>query len=213
MSLLLALGGVALALLLLRRVSRRPQERPDTFLAQFHKAHELGADDRHAEALAALDAIDARDLPPQLMAIWLNNRAYFLALLGRTTEALAQLDDADALLDPRDEEGELDAEQTRGCITGTRGIALHLAGRHKEGEFHLRRALALGDKVIGREGDAGGPRSRAERALAAERWWWLAETYGARGDSSSRYTCLTQAAGITDGGRFAERARRTLTAN
>ena len=80
----------------------------------------LSALGRHDDALAKLDAFAPSKPAPQLLATWLNCRAYVLTMLNRADEALACLDDAAILVDTSSPSG----QSLSGCISGTRGIAL-----------------------------------------------------------------------------------------
>jgi tetratricopeptide (TPR) repeat protein len=146
--------------------------------------------ERHAEALATLDRHGPRHPPPQLMADWLNARAYELTALGRAGEALAHLDDAALLVDELTASG----RSLAGCIAGTRGIALLHLGRLDEAEAQLLRALGMGQAATREEGRPG-PIGRSERVLAGERWYWLAEIAARRGQDEEAHRRLMTAAG------------------
>jgi hypothetical protein len=182
-----------------------PRARRFIFLMQ--RAHELGKDDRFVDALAELDQVDPTGVAPMAMALWINNRAYFMARAGRAADALSELDDAEQLA--RNEETAVGTNLI-GCIVGTRGIALHLVGRHDEAEAALQRALKLGVEAEVHEGQRGGPIREEEERLRAERWWWLSQIAAARGDLALQTERLSTAAGFDNGGRFAERARASL---
>jgi tetratricopeptide (TPR) repeat protein len=154
---------------------------------------------RHQEALAKLDEFAPRKPAPQVMATWLNCRAYLLAMLDRPQEALAHLEDAVVLVDTSTAAG----RSLAGCISGTRGIALLRLGAVQEAETFLLRAFDLGKEAMAAEG-AGGPVAEQERLLAAERWYWLAEIASRLGqaDEARRRWLLASAAE----GPFAARA-------
>jgi tetratricopeptide (TPR) repeat protein len=162
--------------------------------AAMNVAYLLGKLQRHSEALATLDGHGPRHPPPQLMARWLNGRAYVLTMLGRAEEALAHTEDAALLVDELTPLG----RSLAGCITGTRGIALLHLGRLEEAEGHLMRALEIGQVAAAEEGGRDGYVARGERVLAGERWYWLAEIATRRGHEEEARRRL-QTAAAADG--------------
>jgi tetratricopeptide (TPR) repeat protein len=194
---LLGFAAVVFFLVIARGGARRPARVRDAFA----RSYELSREGRWREALEAIDTVDTRRLNPYGMALWLNNRAYYLAQLARSDEALRQLDQAEPLIDREEPEH----KRLYACIVGTRGIALHLGGRHDEAELELRRALAISDAI---PESAHEQIVAQERSLAGERWWWLAEIARARGDAAAENAALQRSASFD--GRFAERARERL---
>jgi tetratricopeptide (TPR) repeat protein len=164
----------------------------------------LSALERHEEALAKLDEFPPRKPSPNLLAMWLNNRAYQLTMLNRASEALPCLDDAAIVVDGSTPKGQTLA----GCISGTRGIALFHLGSFAEAETCLLQAFAMGEEAVAAEDRRGGPVAEQERWLAAERWYWLAEIASALGhtdEARRRYQRASEGQG-----RFAARARAVL---
>jgi tetratricopeptide (TPR) repeat protein len=159
---------------------------------------------KHSEALAKLDEFAPKRPSPELMAAWLNSRAYELAMLDRAEEALAHLDDGDLLVDDKTPAG----QSLAGCIAGTRGIALLRLGRLQEAESLLLRAMDLGTSAVAREARAGGPVAQQERGLAAERWYWLSEIAERLGQPDEARRRLKLAAAAE--GPYATRAQTRL---
>ena len=157
-------------------------------------AYLLGKLQRSSEALETLDRYGPRHPPPQLMAQWLNARAYALTMLGRADEALAHVEDAALLVDELTPQG----RSLSGCTTGTLGIALLHLGRLEEAEGHLRRALEIGAVAAAEEGRPDGLVARSERFLTGERWYWLAEIAERRGHQEEARRRL-QTAAAADG--------------
>jgi tetratricopeptide (TPR) repeat protein len=161
----------------------------------------LSAMGRHEEAFKRLEAFAPKRPSPNLMAQWLSSRAYLLTMMGRADEALVHLDDAGVVVDDTTTTGRLLA----GCIAGTRGIAeLHL-GRLQDAEGNLLRALEIGDEAVAADRRPDGIVARQQRALAGERWFWLAEIANRRGDLREAARRLELAAEAE--GPFADRAR------
>jgi tetratricopeptide (TPR) repeat protein len=164
----------------------------------------LSAREQHEEALAKLDELSPKKPSPNLLASWLNSRAYELAMLDRAAEALPCLDDAAIVVDASTPAG----QSLAGCISGTRGIALFHLGRFEEAERHLLQAFATGKEAAAAEDRRGGAVAEQERWLEAERWYWLAEIATALGHADEgrrRYQLASEG-----DGRFARRAKARL---
>jgi hypothetical protein len=159
------------------------------------------------EALSDLDEIDTRTFSPYEVALWLNNRAYVLALLGSTAQAFDSLSDADELLIGTEEsEPAHDVDMLRACIIGTRGIALLHAGKLDEAEAHLQDAFDRGAPHL--TSDDAGVRWQ-EQNLAAERLWWLGLIAHKRGDETRRRDLLQRASKF-DETAYGQKARQAL---
>lgn len=161
------------------------------------------------EVLRELDQVDVRDFSPFDVALWLNNRAYVLALQGCTPEALAHLRDAEELLIGVEDPELLirhEPELLVSCIIGTRGIALLHGGSIDEAEVHLDDALALGMRHL-ESHDA--EFAYVQRFLAAERLWWLAMIAEKRGDAEHRMERLRRASEFAET-PYGEKARQAL---
>lgn len=158
------------------------------------------------ESLSDLDEIDTSSFSPYEVAVWLNNRAYVLALLGLTAQAIDSLSDAEELLGGDDTEHANDVEMLQACIIGTRGIALLHAGNLDEAETHLQHAYERGVPRLTSE-DAGV--RWQEQNLAAERLWWLALIAHKRGDEGRRLDLLRRASSFSET-IYGEKARQTL---
>jgi tetratricopeptide (TPR) repeat protein len=140
-------------------------------------------------ALEELDRVTLRHLHPSQVALWLNNRAYTLALLGRADDALDNLRDAEDLL--VGEEALVRDPSLMACISGTRGIALFRKGQLDPAEKALELALRLEDDSVAYQFD---PETEANPARTAERWWWLSEIARQRGDDREARLRLERAA-------------------
>jgi tetratricopeptide (TPR) repeat protein len=178
-----------------RRLPARTKQAVRIFLA-----NALISARRLDEAVDELDRVSLKDLgTPGEVAMWLNNRAYALALLGRPEEALEHLDDArDLLLDP---DGENNDGELRACLTGNRGIALLGAGRLEEAEATFRRAR---DEALARPGGA-------TEEFEAEYEFWLSELARLRGQGEAQRAHLERAAGHARA-EYGLRAREALRA-
>jgi tetratricopeptide (TPR) repeat protein len=170
------------------------------------QAYVLTSAGRYEEALAALDAIPLRGLSSDQTALWLNNRAYALALMGRSDEALDHLDDAGAIF----ADGGLEDTQLQSCLHGTRGIALLRSGALDEAEQELRAALELGE-TLPSPADPSDLASADRERLTAERYYWLAEVAVARQQRDEAQACLRLAAELP-GTPFGRRALERLAA-
>lgn len=160
------------------------------------------------QLLAELDLVDTGSMLPRDIAEWLNGRAYILALLGSTDEALEHLLDAEEILAADGDEGVRDRrrEMLVSCVIGTRGIALLHAGSIAEAESELEKALALGHTEL----DCEDPDlAYAHRQLTAERLWWLSVAAERRGQTGRRLDLLKQAAAL-DGTPYGDRAVAAL---
>jgi tetratricopeptide (TPR) repeat protein len=159
---------------------------------------------RHSEALEKLDAFAPKRPSPELLALWLNSRAYELTMLGRAEEALIHLDDAATVAGQETAAGQC----LTGCIMGTRGIALLHLGRLREAEDLLLGALDRGRAAAAAEGVGDGPVHQQERFLAGERWFWLSEISERQGRTDEARRRLDLAALAK--GPYAERAQARL---
>ncbi|MCS6912071.1 MAG: hypothetical protein RMK29_20460 [Myxococcales bacterium] len=179
----------------------------DEQLIRINLACALNGLKEHEQALEELDRVCLRHLQPHQIALWLNNRAYTLALLGRPEDALDHLRDAEELLAGDDGLGRDMA--LLACISGTRGIALLRMGDLDRAEKALQLALQL-------EGEGGAwkfdPDVEANPARTAERWWWLSEVARARGQEAEARLRLERAAAhpFTEYGARARQALRAL---
>lgn len=168
----------------------------------------IGVSSLH-DALSGLDRIDTSGLTTYEIASWLNNRAYVLALLGSTTEALQHLSDADELLagsEATDPVTRYSLEVLASCVIGTRGIALLHAGSLDEAEADLQHAFDRGAPHIGSDDAAI---AHVQQQLAAERLWWLALIAEKRGDASRRVELLRRASAFA-ATPFGAKAREAL---
>lgn len=168
--------------------------------------HDTG---RHEDAVRALDQVDVHALSPFDIAHWLNTRAYSLGLMGRTSEALEHLRDAEDLLVGIEDTEPVPPESVQvlaSCIIGTRGIALLHGDSLDEAETLLERALALGATQLE---EASGYMVAVQQRLAAERLWWLARIAEKRGDMAHRLHCLRRASKFADA-RYGIEARKAL---
>lgn len=181
-------------------LSQRPPS-VDEQLIRINLACALNGLGCYEHALEELDLVVLRHLPPHQVALWLNNRAYTLALLGRPADALSDLGDAEDLLSGDDEL--MRDPSLLACISGTRGIALYRQGQHEPAERALEMALQLERVAAQRDGEEPNP------GRTAERWWWLSEIARARGDGEEARVRLARAAAhpLTE---FGARARRAL---
>lgn len=143
----------------------------------------------HRQALEELDKVALAHLSPAQVALWLNNRAYTLALLGRADDALDNLKDAEELLGG--DEDSLRDLSLRACMAGTRGIALYEKGDLGAAEQALREALHLEEDHASFSPDLA---AEPNPARTAERWWWLGQIARARGDVAEQRRCLRRAA-------------------
>lgn len=161
------------------------------------------------DVLSDLDRIDTSGFSHYEIALWLNNRAYVLALLGSTTESLEHLSDADELLagaDEADPSIRYAVELLASCIAGTRGIALLHAGTLDDAETSLQDAFERGAVYLGSE---NATIVVQQQHLAAERLWWLAVIAEKRGDTSSRVGLLRRASTFSRT-PYGEKARQAL---
>ena len=159
---------------------------------------------RHAEALEKLDEFAPKRPSPELLAHWLNSRAYELTMVGRAEEALTLLDDALVVVDSETPAG----RSLKGCIMGTRGIALFHLDRLPEAEELLLGALEEGRLAAVAEGAGDGPVHQQERFLAGERWYWLSAISERQGHPTEAHRRLELAA-LAEG-PYAERALARL---
>ncbi len=178
----------------------------DEQLVRINLACALNGTRQYDQALEELDRVSLQHLLPQQVALWLNNRAYTLTLLGRPDDALDNLRDAEDLLAGDDGLGR--DPSLLACISGTRGIALFRSGKYEPAEKALELALSL-------EGDAQArfdPDLLPNPARTAERWWWLSEIAKARGDQDEVRVRLLRAAShpLTEFGSRAQEALRAL---
>lgn len=160
----------------------------------------------HAEALEELDRVSLKDLQPSEVALWLNNRAYTLAFLGRADDALDNLNDADELMagdDTLSRDPLLAA-----CISGTRGIAYYNKGDLDGAEKALLLALRQEEDGVAMQFD---PEWQVDPARTAERWFWLGEIARTRGDFAEARRRYERASAHT-GTEFGIRAKKSLTA-
>lgn len=163
------------------------------------------------ELLAELDLVDTHSMLPRDIAEWLNGRAYLLALLGSTDEALEHLLDAEEILAADGDEGgkrDRRREMLVICIIGTGGIALLHAGSIEHAEAELEKALALGKAALDCECDDP-DLAYAHRQLTAERLWWLSLAAERRGQTGRRLDLLKQAAAL-GGTPYGDRAVEVL---
>lgn len=159
----------------------------------------------HPQALEELDRVQLDELQPAEVALWLNNRAYTLAFLGRSADALDNLKDATDLL--TGEEGGSHDPMLLSCISGTRGIALFHGGDLDGAEEALLSALRQEEEAVTLRFD---PELQVDPARTAERWYWLGEIARSRGQASEarrRYERATHYAGT----EYATRASRRLS--
>lgn len=160
----------------------------------------------HQQALEELDRVTLAELQPAEVALWLNNRAYTLAFLGRSQDALDNLKDATDLMSG-EENGPRDP-LLLSCISGTRGIALFHSGDLDGAEAALLSALRQEEEAVTLRFD---PELQVDAARTAERWFWLGEIARARGQQSEarrRYERASQ----QDGTEYAKRAQQKLQA-
>lgn len=160
----------------------------------------------HQQALEELDRVTLAELQPAEVALWLNNRAYTLAFLGRSSDALDNLKDATDLMSG-EENGARDP-LLLSCISGTRGIALFHGGDLDGAEAALLSALRQEEEAVTLRFD---PELQVDAARTAERWYWLGEIARARGqhgEARRRYERAAQ----HEGSEYAGRARQTLQA-
>jgi tetratricopeptide (TPR) repeat protein len=168
--------------------------------------HKLIDEERYAEALDVLDTLEGRILPPYWMASWLIARAFALAQLERSTAALSELDQAEALLLSDDEPR---IRFLRACAWGNRSVAHMMAGRLEQAEMWARRAYEVAAELEedrpphGREvGDLPG--------WFAEHWWWRAEIARLADRRADARSHLARAAAYPDT-RWGARAIAALT--
>lgn len=160
----------------------------------------------HQQALEELDRVSLTELQPAEVALWLNNRAYTLAFLGRASDALDNLKDATDLMSGEDN-GARDP-LLLSCISGTRGIALFHSGDLDGAEQALLSALRQEEEAVTLRFD---PELQVDAARTAERWYWLGEiarTRGQAGEARRRYERATHYANT----EYATRAQRRLSA-
>ncbi len=161
----------------------------DEQLIRINLACALNGMKRYAQSLDELDRVDLKHLSSSQAALWLNNRAYTLTLLGKPEDALSHLGDAEDLLIGEDGKDPMLAA----CIAGTRGIALYHKGDFDDAEQALQLALRLEEDLVahppGIDADL-----LANPARTAERWWWLSQIAEARGDPLESRVRLQRAA-------------------
>ena len=160
----------------------------------------------HQQALEELDRVSLTERQPAEVALWLNNRAYTLAFLGRASDALDNLKDATDLMSGEDN-GARDP-LLLSCISGTRGIALFHSGDLDGAEQALLLALRQEEEAVTLRFD---PELQVDAARTAERWYWLGEIARARGQHSEARRRYERAA-QQDGAEYATRAKQRLQA-
>ncbi len=160
----------------------------------------------HQQALEELDRVALTELQPAEVALWLNNRAYTLAFLGRSSDALDNLKDATDLMSGEDNSAR--EPLLSSCISGTRGIALFHAGDLDGAEAALLSALRQEEEAVTLRFD---PELQVDSARTAERWYWLGEIAHSRGQHSEARRRYERAA-QQQGTEFAGRAQQKLHA-
>ena len=118
----------------------------DEQLIRINLACALNGLKQYQSAMDELDKVQLAHLSPTQVALWLNNRAYTLTLLGQATDALDNLRDAEELL--AGDDGLSKDPSLTACIAGTRGIALYHQGDYERAESALQLALSLEDDGV-----------------------------------------------------------------
>lgn len=162
----------------------------DEQLVRINLAYSLTALGEYEQSLAELDRVVLKELAPEQVVLWLNNRSYTLMKLERFEEALEHLQDAQELLG-----GHQDNAPDRilaACINGTRGMVFYNMGDLDKAEKALQLALRLeaegstvGFDALQQEGDP---------SRTAERWYWLSEIARSRGQDAETIERLKRAA-------------------
>ena len=179
----------------------------DEQLIRINLACALNGLKQYHEALEELDKVELKHLSPNQIALWLNNRAYTLTLLGQPEDALDNLRDAEELLSGDD--GQPKDPSLTACIAGTRGIALYHQGDYERAESALQLALSLEDDGVRSQFELA---AEVDPARTAERWWWLSQVAQARGEAEQARAHLCRAAAfpLTE---FGSRAVKVLRDN
>lgn len=178
----------------------------DEQLIRINLACAMNGTGEHQQALEELDRVILSELQPAEVALWLNNRAYTLAFLGRAADALDNLKDADELMAGED----LGARDPllSSCISGTRGIALFHGGDLDGAEAALLLALKQEEEGVTMRFD---PECQVDPARTAERWYWLAEISRSRGVLSEARRRYERAAAHADTDYGTRAGRRLAT--
>lgn len=161
----------------------------DEQLIRINLACALNGLKQYQSAMDELDKVQLSHLSPTQVALWLNNRAYTLTLLGQATDALDNLRDAEELL--AGDDGLSKDPSLTACIAGTRGIALYHQGDYERAESALQLALSLEDDGVRSQFELA---AESDPARTAERWWWLSRVARARGDDDEARSRLARAA-------------------
>lgn len=162
----------------------------DEQLVRINLAYSLTALGDYEQSLAELDRVVLKELVPEQVVLWLNNRSYTLMKLERYDEALEHLQDAQELLG-----GHQDTAPDRilaACINGTRGMVFYNMGDMEKAEKALQLALRLEA-----EGNATGfdtLQQEGDPSRTAERWYWLSEIARSRGQDAETIERLKRAA-------------------
>ena len=175
-----------------RLALEKPLSELDKQLIRINLAYSFTALEQYEQSLLELDRVSLKNLPPNQVALWLNNRAYVLSKIDRFEEGLDHLQDAQELLIGAD--GTTQDSALAACINSTRGLIFLKQGDLERAEKALQLALQLEANLSTRVFESISQGAEGDPHRTAERWYWLSEIANLRGNETLRLMRLERSA-------------------